>query len=113
MTDMSKAIEQATTRRAVSTLTASLYGSAVSPEEQEKAKRAIAALTRAGLLAPAPLREEWGRAYRQTDGVLFVDDQDGSFRDRDDVAQLVPPQHPDSPYDLIVKRGVSDWFPAD
>lgn len=57
MTDMSKAIEQTTTRRAVSTLTASLYGSAVSPEEQEKAERAITALTRAGLLAPAPLRE--------------------------------------------------------
>lgn len=74
--------------------------------------REIEAMTErlVGLLAPAPLREKWGRAYRQADGGLFVDDQDGSFRDRDDVAQLVPPQHPDSPYDLIVKRGVSDWL---
>lgn len=70
------------------------------------------ALADAGLLAPAPLREEWGRAYRKADGVLFVDDQDGSFRDSDDVAQFVPPQHPDSPYDLIVKRGATDWIPV-
>lgn len=71
------------------------------------------ALAESGLLAPAPLREEWGRAYRQADGALFVDDQDGSFRDIEDVAQFVPPQHPDSPYDLIVKRGVTDWIPVD
>lgn len=127
MTDMEHAINRADSlalargivesaiREALAAVTDGTYHRSEQTDEEvwNAANDALRCLDSEHLLAPAPLREEWGRAYRQADGVLFVDDQNRSFRDRDDVAQLVPPQHPDSPYDLIVKRGVSDWFPAD
>lgn len=55
------------------------------------------------------MRTEWGRAYRMADGRLFVDDDDGAFQSREDVARFVRPGNPESPYDLIVQREVSEW----
>jgi hypothetical protein len=52
---------------------------------------------------------EWGRAFRRADGSLHVDDDDGAFRDADDVARFVRPGNPESPYDLIVRREVGPW----
>ncbi len=52
---------------------------------------------------------EWGRAFRQGDGTLFVDDDEGAFRDAEDVQQFTRPGNPESPYDLVVRRTVGPW----
>jgi len=72
-------------------------------------KAAVAAAEPHLTREPSPTTTEWGRAFRRGDGTLFVDDDDGTFRDADDVAQFVRPAHPESPYDLIVSREVAAW----
>lgn len=51
----------------------------------------------------------WGRAFRMGDGVLFVDEDEMAFIDESDVRHYVRPEHPESPYDLVVRQYRSDW----
>ncbi|WP_134324553.1 hypothetical protein [Cumulibacter soli] len=64
----------------------------------------------------AEMTEEWGRAFWTTEcgeRKLFVDDDNGAFRDYEDVAQYVPPIHAESPYDFVVSRRCTPWLPVE
>lgn len=61
----------------------------------------------------AEVTRQWGRAFWTTNNVgekvLFVDDQDGAFRDRADAAGMTNEAYDESPYDFVVFRDVTDW----
>jgi len=69
-----------------------------------------------GLLRAEPeveTRREWGRAFRMSDGALFVDDQDGSFDSYESAAAMTKLCWAESPYDFVVYRDVTDWQVSD
>ena len=108
MTGMEHAIEKAARVIQQARDAGAVYDDAGEP--LSAAETIARALHADGLLAPAPLREEWGSEMRNarpesSSHVLYA-------RDRDN-AQWQIDHNPEWATGRIVRRFVTDWLPAD